>query len=518
MSVREALRALPPVCPCALHTRTRSGPTATVQVCSTACLWAPSTEGRIALLSGPLLTPRLLCYPAARVKASVMSNEDVLRSEVPWPSFAAAGIISREQLEMIYALDKQPTASQVAVFHEKGTAIVTLFIDIINGINKEDVICYTLAMLDEIMGADTKVPAFFPKLAAETNGAADPVKPLLKLLTRSTVFIVEKAASIIAKIVGAPIPAGAPEAVAATFELHLSSFSEWVVTALKEVDPAVAAESATTAAAMSGLQALVSTQRGRTAALEAQALLPLSTLITASSMSNSSSTVQLLYQSLFALWSFSYSPEAAMEMASSKVGLVAKLVDIVKSSPKEKVIRVGLSTMRNLLGIGSASNDMVVFGLMPVLESMQARKFADEDIPEDVELLYNTLQVNLTGLTSWDVYKTELESGKLEWSPSHKSENFWKDNFKAFEGGQCASIKQLIALLSSDDTQVLAIACNDIAEFIKFHPEGRRLMTTYGAKPLAMQAMKHPDPTVQKYALTCVQRLMVINWEYLNRQ
>ena len=445
-----------------------------------------------------------------------MSNEDVLRSEVPWPSFAAAGIISREQLEMIYSLDKQPTASQVAVFHDKGTAVVSLFIDIINGINKEDVICYTLAMLDEIMG-DPKVPAFFPKLAAETNGAADPVKPLLKLLTRSTVFIVEKAASIIAKIVGAPIPADAPQSVVGTFELHLSSFSEWVVTALKEVDPAVAAESATTAAAMSGLQALVSTQRGRTAALEAQALLPLSTLITASSMSNSSSTVQLLYQSLFALWSFSYSPEAAMEMASSKVGLVAKLVDIVKSSPKEKVIRVGLSTMRNLLGIGSASNDMVVFGLMPVLEGMQVRKFADEDIPDDVELLYNTLQVNLTGLTSWDVYKTELESGKLEWSPSHKSENFWKDNFKAFEGGQCASIKQLIALLSSEDPQVLAIACNDIAEFIKFHPEGRRLMTTYGAKPLAMQVMKHPDPAVQKYALTCVQRLMVINWEYLNR-
>jgi hypothetical protein len=32
-----------------------------------------------------------------------------------------------------------------------------------------------------------------------------------------------------------------------------------------------------------------------------------------------------------------------------------------------------------------------------------------------------------------------------------------------------------------------------------------------------MQALKHPDPAVQKYALACVQRLMVINWEYLSR-
>ena len=50
---------------------------------------------------------------------------------------------------------------------------------------------------------------------------------------------------------------------------------------------------------------------------------------------------------------------------------------------------------------------------------------------------------------------------------------------------------------------------------VKFSRDGRRLMTQYGAKPLAMQVLKHPDPTVQKYALTCVQRLMVINWEYL---
>lgn len=268
---------------------------------------------------------------------------------------------------------------------------------------------------------------------------------------------------------------------------------------------------------MGGLQSLCSSMTGRTAAIGADALPLLTELLTHSQMSNSSSTVQLLYQTLFSLWSLSYSPDAALQMASSKTGLIAKLVEIVKSSPKEKVVRVSLCTLRNLLGIGAASNDMVVFGLMPVLEAMQQRKFADEDIPDDVDFMYNALQVNLQTLSSWDVYKTELDSGKLEWSPSHKSENFWKDNYKSFEGGSCAAVKQLISLLSSEDPQVLAIACNDISEFIKYNPEGRRLMTQYGAKPLAMQVLKHPDPTVQKHALTCVQRLMVINWEYLNR-
>ena len=107
----------------------------------------------------------------------------------------------------------------------------------------------------------------------------------------------------------------------------------------------------------------------RAAAIEADALVTLSTLLTASTVATSASTVQLTYQTLFSLWSLSYSPEAALEMASSKLGLIAKLVEIVKTSPKEKVIRVALSTLRNLLGIGSAPNDMVVFGLMPVLEA-----------------------------------------------------------------------------------------------------------------------------------------------------
>jgi V-type H+-transporting ATPase subunit H len=170
-------------------------------------------------------------------------------------------------------------------------------------------------------------------------------------------------------------------------------------------------------------------------------------------------------------------------------------------------------------------------------------------------------QSNLLGLTSWDVYKTELESGMLEWSPSHKSEHFWKDNhkvspnfdlnlnvphptlsndalpglrgqqgwfdldlnlnpnlnLKAFEANNCSAIKQLVALLASEDPKVLAIVCSDISELIKHHPEGRRLVVQYGAKALAMGVLKHPDPTVQKHALTCVQRMMVINWEYLNR-
>ena len=95
-------------------------------------------------------------------------------------------------------------------------------------------------------------------------------------------------------------------------------------------------------------------------------------------------------------------------------------------------------------------------------------------------------------------------------------QNFWKDNHKAFEAENCTAIKTLVALLVPEsDAQTLAVACHDIGEFVKHHPEGRRLMTQFGAKLAVMSILKHSDPEVQKHALTAVQRLMVINWDLL---
>ena len=159
----------------------------------------------------------------------------MLRSEVPWVSFQTAGIISKEQLELIYTLDKQDIAVQTAFFHNKGTKMVNLFVDILTGINKDEVISYTLAMLGEITEADSSCAQYFTALLSETEarqrhsalvsvcekrrivpcvqGVLDPMAPLLKLLGRSSMFIVEKAATVLAKVLASPLPVGAPAAV-----------------------------------------------------------------------------------------------------------------------------------------------------------------------------------------------------------------------------------------------------------------------------------------------------------------
>jgi len=379
-------------------------------------------------------------------------------------------------------------------------------------VNKDEALQYVLALLDELLAADLTISKHFLALLGESDGLNDPFGPLMKLLTRSSHFVLEKAAALLAKLLTAPSAmAGHAEQV---LTRHLQTFSEWVMFQLKSVEPKDAADSPKTQFAVGALQSLVATPSGRAVCINSDGLPILYGLI---SGAGGASSVQLLYQTIFSLWSLSYSPEAALAMVTSKVGIIAKLVEVLKSVQKEKVIRVTLSTLRNLLGTATASADMVAAGVMPILSGLQPRKWADEDILEDVDLLINALQVNLQTLTSWDVYKKELMSGKLDWTPSHKSESFWKDNYKAFEANGFEALKQLVALLSSEDAQVLAIACNDTAEYIKHSPDGRRLMTQHGAKHPAMQALKYPDPAVQKYALACVQRLMVINWEYLSK-
>lgn len=420
---------------------------------------------------------------------------------------------------MIYQLDKQSLDTQAVQFHARGVAHVELFRELLAGVSKDEVVQYVLGLLDELMTADPSLARYFHMALIESKCQNDPFGPMMKLLTRDSLYILDKASALLAKLLAFTLPMSIDTIDAHSTQVldrHMANFTEWTLFILKDIDPKDVFESPKNQFAVQALQLLTATNRGRSACIAANCLPVFFSLISINA-SASSSSVQLLYQVLFSLWSISYSTEAALAIVNAKMGIIAKLVDIIKSVQKEKVARVALATLRNLLGTGSASSDMVAAGIMPVLFGLQPRKWADEDIVEDIEVLIAALQINLATMSSWDVYKKELASGKLEWSPSHKSEAFWKENYKNFEAKGFEFLKQLVALLSSEDPQILSIACNDIGEFIKHHPEGRRIMTQLGAKPHVMLALKHPDTTVQKYALTCVQRLMVINWEYLNK-
>lgn len=57
-----------------------------------------------------------------------------------------------------------------------------------------------------------------------------------------------------------------------------------------------------------------------------------------------SKNIQLLYQLMNCIWLLSYDRKVAEQMGDTKV--IAYLIEILRTIPKEKVIRMGLATLR----------------------------------------------------------------------------------------------------------------------------------------------------------------------------
>ena len=123
----------------------------------------------------------------------------MLRSEIPWPSFQNAGIISKEQLEMMYLLDKQTVEHQALQFESNGVALTDMIATILAGVNKDEVIQYILAMLDELLNVQPRIAGYFHELLVSSKGYNDPFGPLMKLLTRSSLYVLEKSTLLLGK-------------------------------------------------------------------------------------------------------------------------------------------------------------------------------------------------------------------------------------------------------------------------------------------------------------------------------
>lgn len=81
--------------------------------------------------------------------------------------------------------------------------------------------------------------------------------------------------------------------------------------------------------------------------------------------------------------------------------------------------------------------------------------------------------------------------------------------------GDFRLVRVLIALLSSKDEDVAAIACYDIGEFVRHYPNGRQIAKRLGAKELVMPLIEHDNVDLQRHALHCVSKMMVQNWEHV---
>jgi len=233
---------------------------------------------------------------------------------------------------------------------------------------------------------------------------------------------------------------------------------------------------------------------------------------------------QIQYQLCFCIWVLTFNSGLAEKM--NKPPVIPILADILSDSVKEKVTRIVVAVFRNLIEkpedeqvCKEHSIAMVQSKVLKHLDILQQRKFEDEDIQADIVYLSEKLMASIVDLSSFDEYASEIKLGRLEWSPVHKSERFWRENAGRLTEKNYELLKILIHLLeTSKDPLVLSVACYDVGEFVRHYPRGKVVIEQLGGKQVVMTLLAHQDTNVRYEALLSVQKLMVHNWEYLGKK
>lgn len=63
-------------------------------------------------------------------------------------------------------------------------------------------------------------------------------------------------------------------------------------------------------------------------------------------------------------------------------------------------------------------------------------------------------------------------------SPVH-NERFWRENALKFEDDDYKLVRLIISQLSSNNEEALEVACYDLGEFARFHPDGKRYVRAH---------------------------------------
>jgi V-type H+-transporting ATPase subunit H len=179
-------------------------------------------------------------------------------------------------------------------------------------------------------------------------------------------------------------------------------------------------------------------------------------------------------------------------------------------SPKEKITRLLLSTLLNLLTANRATllPAAVLAKLPTALGNLKSKHLTDADLLEDLNALTTLLDEYTATQTTFDEYAAEIRTGHLRWSPVHRSETFWRENArKIFEENKGELIRALADILAKEwdnDKQVLAIGCNDVACLVREVPEKRPVLEKAGLKGRVMELMDDANEAVKWESLRAV--------------
>ncbi|XP_042889132.1 V-type proton ATPase subunit H-like isoform X1 [Penaeus japonicus] len=439
---------------------------------------------------------------AGATSVLVQRANEIRLQKVNWPSYLQSQMISQEDYEVIVGVD-QPGQMRETLLTSHRYQVARTFMNLLGHISKDQTIQYILTLVDDILSEDKARVEIFKEYARKHRESM--WSPFLNLLTRPDTFIINMTARIIAKL--ACWSREPMDGSDLTF--YLTWLKDQLRTPNNEYMQSVGR----------CLQMMLRVEEYRTVFYQLDGVVTIVQVLSSGKLN-----FQIQYQLTFCLWVMTFNNAIAEKM--NKYSVIPTLADILSESVKEKVTRITLAVFRNLIEkpedpaiARENSIQMVQCKVLKQLEILAQRKFEDEDITADIEFLNEKLQTSIQDLSSFEEYCSEVKSGRMEWSPVHKSEKFWRENAERLNEKNYELLKILINLLeTSNDPLVLSVACHDIGEYTRHYSRGKKVLEQLGGKQLVMQHLTHPDPNVRYEALLAVQKLMVHNWEYLGKQ
>jgi len=224
----------------------------------------------------------------------------------------------------------------------------------------------------------------------------------------------------------------------------------------------------------------------------------------------------LLYKCVFALWMLSFESEGSVDFEYQAV--IQKVREVLTYSRVEKVIRLALTLLKNLLPHRSFAEQVVELGVLEVVQQLEYEKWRDSELYDDIRDMSSQIGTKVQEMSSFDRYERELKEGKLKWGFIHSSK-FWAENVLKFEQNDFRALKMLAAMLESSDATTLAVACHDLGDFVAMHPLGKKQISKLGVKERVMTLMGSNNPEhrdVRREALLCCQKIMLNKWQDVN--
>ena len=121
--------------------------------------------------------------------------------------------------------------------------------------------------------------------------------------------------------------------------------------------------------------------------------------------------------------------------------LIPLIVSEIRRSDKEKVLRVALSTLKNLSDLSEEAIEVMVDNrLINEIDLIARRVIKDPDVVELVRDMGDLLQKSMKILSTYEKYLKELNRGELIPGITH-SEKFWKENFRQFESNKFENVQ-----------------------------------------------------------------------------